>query len=355
MSSARVGSKRGGWRSPANVLVASLAAVGLSVCLACGERETGSDRSGAGEPAADARGEAGGAAPSALALGATHVSVRGNRLTIRSHAAPRIAVLRELAAAADFELEVGQLEQGNVTLVLEDVELEYALTRLLEGHVYGVYYVPDVSGGHVVALVEVGSPTGVVSEGTDVYGEAEGLEASPESEAHEEGEDRQTAQRASRITEKVLSTLMGARAQRLDETPGEAGRPVPGDSPVEREPDQDALARLADPAPEVRLEAVEDVDLAGEGEARLIEVLHRDEDGAVRAAVAEQLVFAESERAIHALVDALRDPDPRVILNAVESLEMAADEAVIPDLEAIRDHPDAAVRQAVAEAIEFLE
>jgi hypothetical protein len=332
-----------------------LAALGFSVCLACGERETGSVRGEAKAPAAEARHDPTGAASAAAALGAIDVSVRGDRLTIRSHAASRIAVLRELAAAADFSLEVGQLEHGNVTLVLEDVELEYALTRLLEGDAYSLYYAPDVSGGHVVALVEVGLPPGVASLSTDVYGEAGAREAGPESEAHGEGEDQLTPEQASRVTEKVLSTLMGSRAQRLDQTAGEAGQSVPGDLPVGRESGEDALARLTDPAPEVRLQAVEDVDLDGEGEARLIEVLHRDDDGGVRAAAAEQLVFADSERALHALVDALRDPDPRVVLNAVESLEMAADEAVIPDLEAIRDHPDAAVRQAVAEAIEFLE
>ena len=44
-----------------------------------------------------------------------------------------------------------------------------------------------------------------------------------------------------------------------------------------------------------------------------------------------------------------------MVLEAIDALEFAGDESIIPNLEPFLDHPDPEVREAAEEAIEFLE
>jgi hypothetical protein len=249
------------------------------------------------------------------------VSVEGGRVIIRSHAAPRLGVLRELAQAAGFSLEVGNLEPREITLVLVDVEPEQALARLLEGEAYSLDYNPQPGGRHVIARVE------------------SGLESLPERAADPAAEETE------RTVRRALATPIARPGDSWEE---EASRAA------EQALTEDELAGLADPDPEMRLEVVERIRPTGEGEEELIAVLRRDGDASVRAAAAEQLTLAHSEQATRALVDALRDPDPRVVVKAIEALRMG-DDTVIQELQWLRGHPDASVRMAAADAIEFLE
>ena len=294
----------------------------LSLCLACGDSGGPRPEARIEEPAdveLSQRPES--AAPSLPPAGTASVSVEGGRVTIRSHAAPRLGVLRELAQAVGFSLEVGSLEPREITLVLVEVEPELALARLLEGAAYRLDYTPQPGGRHLIARLE------------------SGLETLPERD-----EDL-TAEETERALQRAPATPTAPLADPWDE---EAPRAA------EQLLTEDELAGLVDPSPEARLEVVERIRPTGEGEEELIAILRRDEDASVRAAAAEQLTLAHSEQATRALVDALRDLDPRVVVKAIEGLRMG-DETVIQELQWLRDHPDASVRMAAADAIEFLE
>ena len=209
----------------------------------------------------------------------------------------------------------------------------------------------------VVAFVDGGDPEGAVtfqSEGEPIeVVVARALTGVPFSLAPLEAEGRAR-----------LTLVVGRRSQ--EPVPGrEARRTSPSRvlDPRERaeraqqinEMEAEALAKLESADARERVEGVEWADIATvAGYEAVIERLANDPDGAVRAAAAESLSGADVG-AVRPLVDALSDPDSRVALAALESLEMVGDESVVPDLAAALEHPDPAVRERAKEAQEFLE
>ena len=55
------------------------------------------------------------------------------------------------------------------------------------------------------------------------------------------------------------------------------------------------------------------------------------------------------------LLRSLGDDEPEVVIAALDALEFAGDETLVPDLEPLLEHPDERVREAAAEAIDFLQ
>jgi len=334
-------------RSPAmGVLVAGALSVVLCLVLGCGDGGGPHSQAVVGEAAEVARSqEPESAAPSLPAPGSARVSMESGRVTIRSHAAPRRVVLRELARTAGFSLEATDLEPREITLVLVQVEPELALARLLEGEPYGLDYTAQAGGGHVIARVVIGRRSGVALENAD-----EPAAARAHGALDEPGLVSLSEKDADRAEIEAASAARRARTRLAEES--DARRRPPRSR--EQSLTEDDWAGLEDREPEVRLEAVEELEAVGEGEEQLMEMLLADEDASVRAAAAEQLALASSEEATNALVGALRDRDPRVVVKAIEAL-MLADESVIPELQVLEDHPDASVRMAATEAIEHLE
>jgi hypothetical protein len=121
------------------------------------------------------------------------------------------------------------------------------------------------------------------------------------------------------------------------------------------EMEAEALAKLESSDARERVEGVEWADITTvAGYEAVIERLANDPDGAVRAAAAESLSSADVG-AVRPLLNALSDPDARVVLAALESLEMVGDESVVPELAPAFEHPDPTVRERAKEAQEFLE
>jgi hypothetical protein len=118
--------------------------------------------------------------------------------------------------------------------------------------------------------------------------------------------------------------------------------------------EDEALEKLESTDPAERAEGVEWADTSTVlGYEAVIERLANDPDGAVRAAAAESLASADVG-AVRPLLGALADPDARVVMAALESLEMLGDESILPDLAPAFEHPDPSVRQRAREAEEFL-
>ena len=122
-----------------------------------------------------------------------------------------------------------------------------------------------------------------------------------------------------------------------------------------RQPEDEALAMIGSYDPRDRVEGVEWADLTSVmGYEAVLDRLANDSDGAVRAAAAENLSGADVG-AVRPLLSALDDPDPRVVMAALESLEMLGDESIVPEISRLERHADPAVRARAQEAIGFLE
>ena len=133
----------------------------------------------------------------------------------------------------------------------------------------------------------------------------------------------------------------------------------PASAPAERaEAEDDELAAavraLESADPEERSDAVFDIEPEGQGLHSLLQVLRDDPDPGVRGLAARQLGYAELPEATAGLVSALEDPAPEVVIEAIGALELIDDSSVIGSLEKLAQHRDPGVREAAAEAIDYL-
>jgi HEAT repeat protein len=116
----------------------------------------------------------------------------------------------------------------------------------------------------------------------------------------------------------------------------------------------DALNNLRSSDPEIRADAVLDIEPEGVGLRTLVDTLG-DPDKDVRLAVVSQLEDAESPEAVAGLVRALGDADPDVVLEAIDALEFVGDQNVVGDLRRLLDSQNAEIKEAAQDAIEYLE
>jgi len=136
--------------------------------------------------------------------------------------------------------------------------------------------------------------------------------------------------------------------------------PVAGDARLDpiTEDDEDlreALNELRSSDPEVRADAVYDIEPEGVGLRYLLDTLS-DPDPEVRISVISQLEDADEEpEAIAGLVTALGDENAEVVIEAIDAIEFVGDSSQIRDLQRYSDHPNEEVREAIADAIEYLE
>ena len=172
-----------------------------------------------------------------------------------------------------------------------------------------------------------------------------------------------------------IAPLEGAESQRLGVVVGfqdEAKRTAHRTHAPERPTGRSAGSEAAAPAepqlseekateqlhsrdPAERVEAVEATDVTSvSGFAAVVDRLANDPDPNVREAAAESLGDADVG-AVRPLLEALGDSDSKVVLAALESLESVGDASVVPELAAVLQHHDPAVRERAAEVADFLE
>ena len=133
----------------------------------------------------------------------------------------------------------------------------------------------------------------------------------------------------------------------------------PASAPGERAEEEDdelaaAVRALESADPEERSDALLDIEPEGQGLRSLLQVLRDDPDPEVRGLAARQLGYAELPEATAGLVSALEDPAPEVVIEAIGALELIDDSSVIGSLEKLAQHRDPGVREAAAEAIDYL-
>ena len=250
-------------------------------------------------------------------------------MTLACNGEPRVAILEKLAAAADFGLEIGALEPLRLTLRIENTKLEEVLPLLLGDVEYQVAYAFDRElGRHVMSSLRVGT----LDAPPPVAGAIEA--------ARERRELRWDEGSSARPAEAMREELR--RANRERRARAEADR-------------QMLFADLDSSEPEVRAEAASEIDPEGQALAKLAAMLAEDPDPRVREAALEQLAGVELHAAVDALIRALDDPDPHIVVLAIEAIENDGDESLVPEIEPLLDHRDSMVRDAAWEAIDALE
>jgi hypothetical protein len=284
----------------------------LLLLLACGSAEPEAPASAPGAARADAGTV--GEAPDALALpapGEVEVRVGPQGTVAVANQAPRRKVLEAIARETGLVVLSfigGRDPGGRVTLRSEGESIEVLLARALGGVAYSI---EPIEPGDRISLA-VGSRAG---GGTP-----------------------------------------GQKQQEAAATP----RPPPARAERSREervplPDEEAFEQLTSRDPAERLEGVEWMDVTSSaGYEAVVERLENDPDPEVRAAAADSLGDADVG-AVGPLVKALEDTDRRVVMAALDSLELLGDTSTLPKLAPALRHSDREVRERADEVADFLE
>ena len=296
---------------------AFLVAALVCAALACGgdDGDGGSTaKSGTAEaPVSAAAASAGASLPATGEVRAWREGAAG--VSVLSDQAPRGAILAALAEAAEFALILGgeaELDRP-LTLRAEREPLEVVLARVLAGVPHALDYEAEAGGAKRLARVSVGAgfATAPVASAPAKSKLRERPELTPE-------ERRERAERA----EKLWTT---------------------------------SLENITSPDADVRADAATWLNVdTPQGFQAATDRLANDEAPVVRAAAAETL-GASDAGAVQPLIQALGDPDPRVVMAALDALEFVGDASTIPHISPLLKHKDVAVRERTVEAIEFLQ
>ena len=113
--------------------------------------------------------------------------------------------------------------------------------------------------------------------------------------------------------------------------------------------------QLADGDPQVRAKILETLDAESADISVLGEIVAKDPDAQVRMVAIDQLYFVQSYAAIQIALTALQDPDPRVVIAALNLIAAWYDHSLVPNIERLRQHASAEVRTRATEVIALLE
>jgi hypothetical protein len=268
-----------------------------------------------------------------LAPGAAWVSVSERGVTVRANRASLRAVLAELERSAGFRLALAPGTQlaKPVTLEAVDAKLEEVLGSLLEGWPHALYYGVAAAGGRVLERVEVG-----------VFSSANEVAAAEVAAADPSAETRTEVSRPRRQRERNVQRDPVAEAERREQR---------------EQREAEYFTQLGDSDPAVRAQAAGGLPADEHTVPALSELATNDPDAGVRKAAVSALSDASEEDsvALGALLGALGDSDPQVVIAALDSIEWVGDASAIPNIEPLLEHPNAEVREAAGNAIESLE
>ncbi|HEU4429576.1 MAG TPA: HEAT repeat domain-containing protein [Myxococcota bacterium] len=293
---------------------AALIALAAACALACGDEPAPGAPADSPEPPSASAPESPPreSAPRAWpASGAWSLAFAQGAVSVDAFEAPRRPLLEELAKRAGFALEAAPGAWPPLTLRIEAQPLELALPLLVGELEYRAEWASD-AGAHRLTRLVVGG--------------ARGAQPSADAPSLRPGE--------------VGDSLQRALAELADE-----------EEPLD---EADALRGLEAADPETRMRAVLALEPEGEGLTALIGAIERDPDPRVRAAATVGLEESDEFAAVQALVGALADANPEVVVEAIDSLEFAGDASVVASLEPLLGHSDPRVRKSAADAIRLL-
>jgi len=242
--------------------------------------------------------------------GEIEINISTSGVTITANAVSQQTILYRLAAQAGFEITEAGVPWDVVTLTIEADNLHAALVALLKQHPYQIIYEYDTDRqADTLARVVVG----------DLSAGQEWVQPAPETGTTPDIPDYGMLQSA---TEASLTAE-----------------------------DREYLAQLMDPSPEVRAEAAESIEPTGIALDHLASIVTSDPSPAVRIAAAETLEDSKDPRALEALIMALQDEHPEVLVGVIDALGYMENRLAIPYLQPFLEHPDEDVRDAAEDAL----
>jgi hypothetical protein len=298
-----------------------------------------------------------------LGPGEMHLEVgTSGRFSLRANNVPRRRILSEMARELRFLLLDGSKLRGRATLNEKDAVLEQVLARLLHDTPYTLRYVADPSGaGALVAQLAVG------------WGPVPGATATPS--IRYAATDSEAADEPLEARKERLRKERDARIEKRDRRRAEKGGYVNAETgeierPPAEPPTQEQELQLANGRSERQLrrrqEALEDLE-TGDADARMMALLGLDpavpgdllllqaalEDphSGVRNEAVIQLGFGEGAEVGQALQLALNDTDPKIVIEAIDSLEFLNDQSAVAGLQTLLEHPNEDVRESAADAL----
>jgi len=254
-------------------------------------------------PSTAVRSSAGG---NALPDGGLDIGISAAGVTIRANQVSQQTILYRLATQAGFDIAETDVPWQDVTLDIETDDLHTALVELLKQYPYQIIYEYDTDRqADTLKRVVVGEPQ--PTPATDAATNAIDYYIMPG------------------VTESALSA---------DE--------------------QAYLTQLQDPSPEVRKEAANNIEPAGIALDYLAQVVTSDPSPDVRIAAASTLGDSKEPRAVDALIMALQDENPEVLVAVIDALVDTDNRRVIPYLMPFLDNPDEDVRNSAENTLDQL-
>jgi hypothetical protein len=258
---------------------------------------------------------ASGSGSGAVTAGDLLVEISGSGVVIIASNVSLEAVLYNLAERADFELVTTMDDWDDVSQTIQAVNLHTALVELLKQHPYQIIYEYDHDNqADSLKRVVVGDPP--VSR------------------------ERALAAAAGDYTVTTDIRSYGMLPGAMEATMPEEERAY--------------LNQLLDPSAEVREEAAEHIKPTGIALDYLTTVITTDPSPDVRIAAAYTLQGSKDPKALDALIMALQDNHPEVLVEVIEVLPSLENRRVVPYLMPFLDHPDEEVRNSAEETINLL-
>lgn len=320
------------------------------MALACGSAEERLDG------AAVERGSASVPA-SALSQGAeADVVYRDGRVRLHVDAASNLAVLARLADLAGFSVLADGVVPRPVSLRLDDVGLGDAVPALLPGERLSLDYEWDSEiDAQRLTRVFVGGSVATLAARLGDLGMSDRKKSFGEAYARKQAKQAQKdARDAERLAQR--EALLSPKGQAREQARREKVRlAIEAREREEAEAQAIRMEHLRSTDPALRIGAVEDFEIEGSRYDPLLDLLATDPDQSVRVAALERLQ-GENDLAVScAILDALDDPHPRVILAALDGLRSNGDASIVRNLDPLLSHDDPEVRAAASQTIDYLE
>ncbi len=247
--------------------------------------------------------------------GELKINISTTGVAITANAVSQQTILYRLATQAGFEITEASVPWEVVTLTIEAENLHAALVELLKQYPYQIIYEYDT--------------------------------------------DRQ----ADTLARVVIGDLPAGQAWVQPAPPADTGMTpdIPDygmlQSPTEASlsaEDREYLAQLMDPSPEVREDAAGSIEPTGIVLDHLAIVVTSDPSPEVRIAAAGTLEDSKDPRALEAMILALQDENPEVLVEVIDALVSMENRLAIPYLQPFLEHPDEDVRDTAENALDQL-
>lgn len=243
------------------------------------------------------------------------IEISASGVVIMASDVSQEVILNDLSRREGFELFTAGVAWEDVSQTIQAVNLHTALVELLKAHPYQIIYEYDRDHkADTLKRVLVGEP----------------------------GALRESLQTAAAGDIVITSDILGAGL-----LPGSAEASLPEEERV-------YLNQLLDPSAEVREDAAGSIEPKGIALDYLATIVTTDPSPDVRIAAAYTLEDSTDPKATDALIMALQDENPEVLVEVIDALTSHENRRSIPYLMPLLDHPNEDVRDAAENSIEQL-